>query len=85
MVADDHDYMRTIMVEVLRGAGVREIVGVSSAYEALELLPRAQPKMLITDWDMDGMERRRIGARHQRRRKNTPRHSDHHDVRRVAA
>ena len=56
MVADDHDYMRTIMVEVLRGAGVREIVGVSSAYEALELLPRAQPKMLITDWDMNGMD-----------------------------
>ncbi len=56
MVADDHDYTRTIISEILRGAGVREIIGVSSGYEVLEELPRAQPRVLITDWAMDGMD-----------------------------
>ena len=56
MVADDHDYTRTIIAEILRGAGVREIIGVSNGYEVLEELPRLQPKLLITDWAMDGMD-----------------------------
>jgi len=56
MVADDHDYTRTIIAEILRGAGVREIVGVSSGYEVLEDLARVQPQLLITDWAMDGMD-----------------------------
>lgn len=56
MVADDHDYTRTIIAEILRGAGVREISGVSSGYEVLEDLPRVQPQLLITDWAMDGMD-----------------------------
>lgn len=56
MVADDHDYTRTIIAEILRGAGVREIVSVSSGYEVLDELARVQPKVLITDWAMDGMD-----------------------------
>jgi CheY-like chemotaxis protein len=56
MVADDHDYTRTIVAEILRGAGVRDIVGASSGYEALEDLGRVQPQLLITDWAMDGMD-----------------------------
>jgi CheY-like chemotaxis protein len=56
LVADDHDYTRTIIAEILRGAGVREIVGVSNGFELLEELPRVQPKMLIIDWAMDGMD-----------------------------
>jgi len=56
LVADDHDYTRTIIAEILRGAGVRKIVGVSNGFELLEELPRVQPKMLIIDWAMDGMD-----------------------------
>lgn len=56
MVADDHDYTRTIIAEILRGAGVREIFSVSSGYEVLDDLPRVQPQLLITDWAMDGMD-----------------------------
>lgn len=56
LVADDHAYMRTIIAEVLRGAGVGKIVGASNGIEALEEIERHQPDVLITDWGMDCMD-----------------------------
>ncbi|MET0547180.1 MAG: response regulator, partial [Caulobacterales bacterium] len=56
LVADDHDYMRTIMIEVLRGAGVGRILSAGSGDEALELIERYEPDVLISDWAMDGMD-----------------------------
>jgi CheY-like chemotaxis protein len=56
LVVDDHAYMRAIIAEVLRGAGIGRIIGASNGVEALDEIEAYQPDVVITDWGMDCMD-----------------------------
>jgi CheY-like chemotaxis protein len=53
LVVDDDDDMRDLLVEVLAVCGAR-VTGVSSASEALEVVIRDQPAILLSDIGMPG-------------------------------
>jgi CheY-like chemotaxis protein len=59
LVVDDNSYVRRLLRTLLHGFGVREIVDAEDGAAALDVFGRANPDILLTDWEMpilDGIE-----------------------------
>ena len=57
LVIEDRDYLRQILVAVLREYGY-QAVGLGSAAEALERLEDIKPRLIVLDMKMPGMDGR---------------------------
>jgi DNA-binding response OmpR family regulator len=70
LIADDHEYMRLILREVLREAG-HEVDAVADGEAAWAAWERARPPLVLLDWQMPGLDgvevTRRIRAAEQGR------------------
>jgi len=63
LVVDDNHYMRTIVIAMLRGIGLKQIKEASDGVEALELCREWRPDVIITDYimkNLDGIELARL-------------------------
>lgn len=63
LVVDDNHYMRTIVIAMLRGIGIKQIKEASDGVEALELCRDWRPDVIITDYimkNLDGIEFARL-------------------------
>lgn len=59
MVVDDSDFMRGLLVEILRAFGCQRIIGANNGQKAIDYLANDNPDILVTDWLMspvDGIE-----------------------------
>jgi CheY-like chemotaxis protein len=59
LLVDDQPFFRTLLTEVLRAMGVREITTAVDGYDALEAFEMLRPDVILTDWvmpDCDGLE-----------------------------
>jgi two-component system, chemotaxis family, chemotaxis protein CheY len=56
LVVDDFESMRRILKQVLSDIGFRSITLAQDGATALALLEKGEFGLLITDWDMPGME-----------------------------
>jgi len=55
LVVEDNRFMRTIIVNVLRGLSIRHVMEARDGHEALEELRNSPVDLVIMDWEMDGM------------------------------
>jgi CheY-like chemotaxis protein len=55
LVVDDEAYARSLLLKLLQRAGA-VVAAASSAAEALEMLPKVQPHVLVSDIGMPGMD-----------------------------
>lgn len=55
LVVDDNRFMRTVIVNVLRGLEIRHVAEARDGYEALEELRAAPIDLILMDWEMEGM------------------------------
>lgn len=56
MVAEDNDFMRELLMEILRAVGVRKIVGASNGKQAIDRFAAVTPDVLLTDWLMSPID-----------------------------
>ena len=59
LIVDDHPMFRHGMVEALTKAGLEVVAEANNGREALELIPKHSPQVIVTDLDMpqmDGLE-----------------------------
>ena len=59
LLVDDQPFFRTLLTEVLRAMGVREITTAVDGLDALEAFEMLRPDVILTDWvmpDCDGLE-----------------------------
>ncbi len=59
LVVDDQDYVRTIVVQILRKLGVGRVLQSSDGAEALEILEKTTPDLILCDIKMkpvDGLQ-----------------------------
>jgi CheY-like chemotaxis protein len=56
MVVDDHASTRRLVADVLRAGGVDRVITAESGSEALAIMARVKPDILITDWLMPVMD-----------------------------
>lgn len=55
LVVDDNRFMRTIIVNVLRGLSILHVAEARDGHEALAELRAAPIDLIIMDWEMEGM------------------------------
>jgi CheY-like chemotaxis protein len=55
LVVDDNRFMRTIIVNVLRGLSIHHVAEARDGYEALEELRATPIDLIVMDWEMEGM------------------------------
>lgn len=55
LVVEDNRFMRTILVNVLRGLDVREVAEAKNGIDAIEELRGGQVDLVVMDWEMDEM------------------------------
>jgi CheY-like chemotaxis protein len=56
MVVEDNDFMRDLLVEILRALGARKVVGASSGKQAIDRFAAVTPDLLLTDWLMSPID-----------------------------
>jgi CheY-like chemotaxis protein len=56
MVVEDNDFMRELLMEILRAVGVRKIVGASNGKQAINRFAAVTPDVLLTDWLMSPVD-----------------------------
>jgi CheY-like chemotaxis protein len=56
MVVEDNDFMRELLVEILRALGARRIVGASNGKQAIDRFAAITPDILLTDWLMSPID-----------------------------
>ena len=56
LVVDDYKYMRTLLSEVLRVFGFRQVLSASDGQEAAELLRRNSVDVVFIDWNMPNLD-----------------------------
>ncbi len=59
MIVDDNNHMRTLVAEILRAIGVKDVCEAVDGADALQLMRHAPPDIIITDFAMepiDGVE-----------------------------
>ena len=55
LVVEDNRFMRSILVNVLRGLDVREVAEAKNGLDAIEELRGGQVDLVVMDWEMDEM------------------------------
>lgn len=55
LVVDDNRFMRTVIVNVLRGLSIRHVAEARDGYEALEEMRATPIDLVVMDWEMEGM------------------------------
>lgn len=55
LVVDDNRFMRTIIVNVLRGLSIQYVAEARDGHEALEELRATAIDLVVMDWEMEGM------------------------------
>ncbi len=56
MVVEGNDFMRELLMEILRAVGVRKIVGASNGKQAIDRFAAVTPDVLLTDWLMSPID-----------------------------
>jgi len=56
MVVEDNDFMRELLMEILRAVGVRKILGASNGKQAIDRFAAVTPDVLLTDWLMSPID-----------------------------
>ncbi len=55
LIVDDHDFIRSLIREILKALGCQKIKDVSSGKAAWDMVAAYNPDIIITDWEMDPM------------------------------
>ena len=55
LVADDSRLIRTIIVDMLRGLGMKEVVEATDGREAVEVFRENEFDLVVLDWQMPGI------------------------------
>jgi len=56
LLIDDNPYHRAVVIEVLRAAGIEDVVTARNGMEGLEALRRQRPQVVLLDWVMDPID-----------------------------
>lgn len=56
LIVDDHEFMRQLLRGALRGFGITRIQEATDGLDAVALMARFSPDMILTDWNMPGLD-----------------------------
>ncbi len=60
LVVDDNRFMRTVIVNVLRGLSIRHVAEARDGFEALEEMRATPIDLVVMDWEMERMSGKQL-------------------------
>ncbi len=56
LIIDDNNHMRTLVAEILRAIGVKDVREAADGADALQLIKHSPPDIIITDFSMQPID-----------------------------
>ncbi|HVI53330.1 MAG TPA: response regulator [Candidatus Sulfotelmatobacter sp.] len=71
LIVDDNEHVRKLVKVILRSIGVNRTAEAENGRQALNIMREAVPDIVLTDWEMEGMDGLQL-TRHIRRSTHSP-------------